>query len=139
MDATPRRHPDTADAEATARQVLDLWNAGSELVRVTVNHEKAAEALPRIADTLEQFGIDVSYHGRHKFDPATFTALLKILRKKQADVVHLHGYGATTFGRLCAWRMGIPAILHEHANHTDTPWFQKVADRALAVVRGTGQ
>ena len=46
--------------------------------------------------------------------------------------MHLHGYGATTFGRLCAWRMGIPAILHEHANHGDTPWFQKVADRLLA-------
>ena len=28
--------------------------------------------------------------------------------------------------------MGIPAILHEHANHSDTPWFQKVADRLLA-------
>jgi glycosyltransferase involved in cell wall biosynthesis len=54
------------------------------------------------------------------------------LRDKQADLVHLHGYGATTFGRLCAWRMGIPAILHEHANHGDTPWFQKVADKILA-------
>ncbi|MEZ5294562.1 MAG: glycosyltransferase [Vicinamibacterales bacterium] len=83
-------------------------------------------------DTLEQFGIDVTYLGRHKFDPATFTHLLKVLRDKQADVVHLHGYGATTFGRLCAAWMGIPAILHEHANHTDTPWFQKIADRALA-------
>ncbi|MBP7778958.1 MAG: glycosyltransferase [Acidobacteria bacterium] len=83
-------------------------------------------------DTLEQFGIDVTYLGRHKFDPATFTHLLKVLQDKQADVVHLHGYGATTFGRLCAAWMGIPAILHEHANHTDTPWFQKVADRALA-------
>jgi glycosyltransferase involved in cell wall biosynthesis len=28
--------------------------------------------------------------------------------------------------------MGVPAILHEHANHGDTPWFQKVADRILA-------
>lgn len=84
------------------------------------------------ADTLEEFGIDVTYMARHKFDPATFTALLKVLRDKQADLVHLHGYGATTFGRLCAWRLGIPAILHEHANHTDTPWFQKVADRILA-------
>jgi len=83
-------------------------------------------------DTLEQFGIDVTYLGRHKFDPATFTHLLKVLQDKRADVVHLHGYGATTFGRLCAAWMGIPAILHEHANHTDTPWFQKVADRALA-------
>ena len=83
-------------------------------------------------DTLEQFGIDVTYLARHKFDPATFTALLKVLRAKRADVVHMHGYGATTFGRLCAWRMGIPSILHEHANHGDTPWFQKAADRLLA-------
>ena len=84
------------------------------------------------ADTLEEFGIDVTYMARHKFDPATFPALLKVLREKRADIVHLHGYGATTFGRLCAWRMGIPAILHEHANHGDTPWFQKIADRLLA-------
>jgi glycosyltransferase involved in cell wall biosynthesis len=83
-------------------------------------------------DTLEQFGVDVTYLGRHKFDPATYTHLMKVLEDKQADVLHMHGYGATTFGRLCAWRLGIPAILHEHANHTDTPWFQKVADRLLA-------
>jgi glycosyltransferase involved in cell wall biosynthesis len=83
-------------------------------------------------DTLEQFGIDVTYLGRHKFDPATFTHLLKVLREKQADVVHLHGYGATTFGRMCAAWMGIPAVLHEHANHTTTPWFQQLADKALA-------
>ena len=83
-------------------------------------------------DTLERLGIDVTYMARHKFDPATFPALLKVLRAKNADVVHMHGYGATTFGRLCAWRMGIPSILHEHANHGDTPWFQKVADRLLA-------
>ena len=83
-------------------------------------------------DTLEQLGIDVTYLGRHKFDPATFTHLLKVLRDKQADVVHLHGYGATTFGRMCAAWMGIPAVLHEHANHTTTPWFQQVADRVLS-------
>lgn len=84
------------------------------------------------ADTLEESGIDVTYLARHKFDPATYSALLKVLRNKRADILHMHGYGATTFGRLCAWRMGIPAILHEHANHGDTPWFQKVADRLLA-------
>lgn len=83
-------------------------------------------------DTLEEYGIDVTYMARHKFDPATYPALLKVLREKKADVVHLHGYGATTFGRMCARAMKIPAILHEHANHGDTPWFQKVADRLLA-------
>ncbi len=83
-------------------------------------------------DTLEQIGVDVVYLGRHKFDLRTYGQLLHVLRQKRADVVHMHGYGATTFGRLCAWRMGIPSVLHEHANHTDTPWFQKVADRLLA-------
>ena len=83
-------------------------------------------------DTLEQFGIDVTYLARHKFDPGTYAALRKVLEAKQADIVHLHGYGATTFGRLCARAMKIPAILHEHANHGDTPWFQKIADRLLA-------
>ena len=84
------------------------------------------------ADTLEEFGIDVTYLARHKFDPGTYAALLKVLQAKNADVLHMHGYGATTFGRLCARTMGVPSILHEHANHGDTPWFQKVADRMLA-------
>jgi glycosyltransferase involved in cell wall biosynthesis len=84
------------------------------------------------ADTLEELGVDVTYLHKSKFDPSTLTALLKVLDRKQADVLHLHGYGATTFGRLAAARRRIPALLHEHANHTDTPWFQKIADRALA-------
>ena len=83
-------------------------------------------------DTLEQFGIDVSYLGRHKFDPATYAALRKVLVAKRAHILHMHGYGATTFGRLCARAMGLGSILHEHANLGDTPWFQKIADRFLA-------
>lgn len=83
-------------------------------------------------DTLEQCGIDVTYLARHKFDPGTYAALRKVLDAKRADLLHMHGYGATTFGRICAWKMGIPSILHEHANHGDTPWFQKIADRLLA-------
>ena len=51
-------------------------------------------------DTLEQFGIDVSYLHRGKFDPATVTDLLKVIDRTGADVLHLHGYGATTFGRI---------------------------------------
>jgi glycosyltransferase involved in cell wall biosynthesis len=82
-------------------------------------------------ETLDALGIDITYLHKGKFDPSTLTALLKIIDQKKIDVLHLHGYGATTFGRLAAAMRGIPAILHEHANLTDTPWFQKVADRAL--------
>lgn len=82
-------------------------------------------------ETLDALGIDISYLHKSKFDPSTLTALLKIIDRKKIDILHLHGYGATTFGRMAAALRGIPAILHEHANLTDTPWFQKIADRVL--------
>ena len=82
-------------------------------------------------ETLESFGVDITYLHKGKFDPATLTALLKVIDRKQIDILHLHGYGATTFGRVAGKMRRIPTILHEHANLTDTPWFQKIADRAL--------
>ena len=96
-------------------------------------------------ETLDALGIDIEYLHRSKFDPATLTALLKIIDRKDIDILHLHGYGATTFGRLAGAMRRLPTILHEHANLTDTPWFQKIADRllepytdiALAVSRST--
>jgi hypothetical protein len=54
-----------------------------------------------------------------------------VIDRKQIDVLHLHGYGATTFGRMAGPPRRLPTILHEHANLTDTPWFQKAADTAL--------
>ena len=82
-------------------------------------------------ETLDAMGIDITYLHKSKFDPSTLTALLKVIDRKHTDVLHLHGYGATTFGRIAGALRGIPTILHEHANLTDTPWFQKVADRLL--------
>jgi len=54
---------DTADIEGTARQVEQLWRAGSELVRITVDREDAARAVPRIRDRLDQRGADVPLVG----------------------------------------------------------------------------
>ena len=82
-------------------------------------------------EPLEALGIDITYLERSKFDPMTLPALLKVVDRQQPDILHMHGYGATTFGRLVAAARGIPTILHEHANLTDTPWFQKIADRLL--------
>ncbi len=82
-------------------------------------------------ETLDALGIDIRYLERSKFDPLTLPALLKIVDEQEIDILHLHGYGATTFGRMAGAMRRIPTILHEHANLTDTPWFQKVADRVL--------
>jgi (E)-4-hydroxy-3-methylbut-2-enyl-diphosphate synthase len=54
---------DTADVASTVNQAMALARAGSELVRVTVNTEQAAAAVPRIVDTLEQFGARVPIIG----------------------------------------------------------------------------
>ena len=54
---------DTADVAATVHQVADLASAGSELVRVTVNNEASAAAVPTIVDRLEDIGITVPIIG----------------------------------------------------------------------------
>ncbi len=54
---------DTADAAATAKQVQQLAAAGSELVRITVNNEEAAAAVPRIRDMLDTLGCRVPLVG----------------------------------------------------------------------------
>jgi (E)-4-hydroxy-3-methylbut-2-enyl-diphosphate synthase len=88
---------DTADVEATVRQVMELADAGSEIVRITVNTDEAAKAVPQIRDRLLLRGYDVPlvgdfhYHG-HLFltrHPDCAQALAK-LRINPGNV----GFGA---------------------------------------------
>jgi (E)-4-hydroxy-3-methylbut-2-enyl-diphosphate synthase len=88
---------DTADIEATVRQVMELADAGSEIVRITVNTDDAAKAVPQIRDRLRVRGYEVPlvgdfhYHG-HLFltrHPECAEALAK-LRINPGNV----GFGA---------------------------------------------
>jgi len=54
---------DTADIEATVRQVAALWRAGSEIVRITVDRDESAAAVPHIRDRLAQRGVTVPLVG----------------------------------------------------------------------------
>jgi (E)-4-hydroxy-3-methylbut-2-enyl-diphosphate synthase len=54
---------DTADVEGTVRQVAALWRAGSQIVRVTVNNDEAARAVPYIVEFLAQRGVHVPIVG----------------------------------------------------------------------------
>src|SRR5947209_18649830 len=54
---------DTADAEATAKQVAALARAGSEIVRITVDRDEAAAAVPHIRDRLVRMGVHVPLVG----------------------------------------------------------------------------
>src|ERR1700730_3473058 len=51
-------NPDTADIEGTIAQVAALSRAGSEMVRITVDRDEAAAAVPHIRDGLRKQGID---------------------------------------------------------------------------------
>ncbi|HET7176238.1 MAG TPA: flavodoxin-dependent (E)-4-hydroxy-3-methylbut-2-enyl-diphosphate synthase, partial [Gammaproteobacteria bacterium] len=59
---------DTADVTATTKQVAELARAGSELVRITVNTDEAAAAVPHIRDRLEALGIRVPLVGDFHFN-----------------------------------------------------------------------
>ena len=54
---------DTADIDGTVRQVAALARAGSELVRITVDRDEAAAAVPKIRERLDRIGCDVPLVG----------------------------------------------------------------------------
>ena len=76
---------DTADVASTTKQVAELWRAGSEMVRVTVNNAESAAAVPRIVERLDMMGIrvpiigDFHYNGHQLLadEPACAQALAK--------------------------------------------------------------
>jgi (E)-4-hydroxy-3-methylbut-2-enyl-diphosphate synthase len=76
---------DTADVASTVKQVAELWRAGSELVRVTVNNPESAAAVPRIVERLAMTGVsvpivgDFHYNGHQLLggEPACAQALAK--------------------------------------------------------------
>jgi len=59
---------DTADVMATVQQCAQLYKAGSELVRITVNTEEAAQAVPKIQSQLEKMGLDIPLVGDFHFN-----------------------------------------------------------------------
>ncbi len=65
---------DTADVASTTKQVADLWRAGSELVRVTVNNAGSAAAVPRIVERLAMMGITVPIVGDFHYNGHTLLA-----------------------------------------------------------------
>jgi (E)-4-hydroxy-3-methylbut-2-enyl-diphosphate synthase len=62
---------DTADAEGTAKQIYELWQAGSEIVRITVNNEDSAKQVAKIRDILRLRGCDVPLCGDFHYNGHT--------------------------------------------------------------------
>jgi len=86
---------DTADALGTALQVAELARAGSRLVRVTVNNDDAARALPEIASRLVDMGVSVPLIGDFHYNGhlllAKYPATAKILDKYRINPGNVGG------------------------------------------------
>lgn len=84
------------------------------------------------SERLREQGIEVEHLGRGRFDPRILTDLVRAGRRRNAKVLHVHGYAAADFGRLAARRLGAALVLHEHFADPRLPGYQALADRLLA-------
>ncbi len=85
----------TADAQATAQQAIELYRAGSEIVRITVNTREAARAVPEIVHRIQDAGYDIPLVGDFHFNGH------KLLREfpKAAELLAKYRINPGTVGR----------------------------------------
>lgn len=76
-------------------------------------------------------GVPVRMFGRSAFDPRLISDIGEEIARTRAQILHVHGYAASNFGRIAARRAGIPLILHEHFADPKMPAYQKIPDLFL--------
>jgi len=81
---------------------------------------------------LEAQGVRLSYLGKSAFNPGTLASFVGVIRREQADVLHLHGWIAANYGRMAGRLTGVPTIMHEHGVEPNFPKTQRAADFILA-------
>lgn len=99
----------------------------------------------KAAEMMIQKGIQPFYLGCGKFDPRNLIRLAGLIRKERVDVLHAHGYGASTWSRLAGLVLKRPVIIHERCNYGTVPLYQRPVERlfgprtryALAVSEST--
>jgi glycosyltransferase involved in cell wall biosynthesis len=81
-------------------------------------------------------GLPFVFLDRHPFDPRAALDLARLVRERDIQLLHLQGYGASTLGRLVGRRLGVPTLVHVHADYRvepkGHPWYMRAIDRALA-------
>lgn len=80
---------------------------------------------------LEKEGIEVIFLKKGGYNILAVPSIIKIVRTRKIDILHLQGFGASNFGRITKIFTGTPVIIHAHDLHTWYPWYQRLADRFL--------
>ncbi|WP_404783299.1 glycosyltransferase family 4 protein [Altericista sp. CCNU0014] len=87
-----------------------------------------------IRQVFEQSAVPVRVLDKAKFDPTALWSFLQLIRRERIQVMHLHCYASSTFGRLAGLIAGIPTIIHDYDTEVYFPYpsYLSVADRLLA-------
>jgi len=86
----------------------------------------------KACENLIDQGINIKSLARGKFDLFTLKDIVNIIKQENADIVHLHGYGASNFGIAAARITGIKCVVHEHFVDPAYPGYQLPFDYFLA-------
>ena len=108
------------------------------LPRLDSRRFQATLCVLRKEESLQRYfasaSFSVHYLERGRFDPLTLLDLIRLILREQIDILHLHGYGASNFGRLAGLLTGVPRIVHAHDEDRIYPWHQRLADVVLSPV-----
>lgn len=86
---------------------------------------------PEVRARFAKEGIALRHLAHARYSPWTVRTLCRLIREERIDVLHLHGFGASTFGTIAARITGIPAVTHHH-DLEPGPWYVRWLDRWLA-------
>jgi len=119
-----------------ARLLINWWPAfENTIVNMSLCVLRASEGG---GDSFHEQGIDFIDLARGRFDIRTVFDLISLVRKRNIHILHCHGYGATTFGRLAGLLAGRPVIVHEHMIDNSIPFYLRLTDRLLAPITAVG-
>lgn len=79
----------------------------------------------KAAGQMEQSGIHPVYLGYGRMDPRNLLKLVGLAKREGVDLIHAHGYGACTWGRIAGLMLRIPVIVHERCNYGSVPVYQR--------------
>ena len=85
----------------------------------------------KASEQMAMSGLSIMYLGYGKMDPRNLFKLLRIIRDEKVDLIHAHGYGACTWGRLAGLIRKIPVIVHERCNTHTVPLYQRPVEWML--------
>lgn len=111
--------------------VPEFKKTNVELSLCVLRSEEGCNGFPRL-------GVPLDALNRSKLDPRTILDLVKIIKRDKIQILHCHGYGASTFGRIAGFITGNPVIIHEHMIDATIPLHQKIADKILSPLTSKG-